>query len=85
MTLIISIPLAYDPAQLDKEVVLPFTEVEFEEFKTKKIFGVLYAKAIYKDSFQVDHWTQYCIFISGPEPGTVTAKNCSDYNRTDNN
>lgn len=38
----------------------PLTENEWEEFQQNKIFFVIFAKVIYSDFFEVQHWTQKC-------------------------
>lgn len=58
---------------------------EWEDYKEGRAFLIIYSHIVYKDLFQKDHWTDSCEY-SGPHPEAFSsAKNCTDYNNTDDN
>ena len=67
------------------------TPTELEDYKSGKVFFVIYTKATYTDFFKIDHWTKRCAFISlvdkmDPSVHSFSAKRCTDdYNDIDNN
>ena len=47
-------------------------------------YVIIYARATYRDSFGIDHWTQYCA-DEAEVAMTTHSENCVNYNDTDNN
>jgi hypothetical protein len=61
----------------------PLTEIEWEQFQQNKIFFVIFAKVVYSDFFNVQHWTQKCnwqvIKKTQETRGTISAQKCAAY------
>jgi hypothetical protein len=76
--------VAFPNIPVDTPVSYTFTQSEFQDFKDRRAFFILYAKMTYSDFFRIAHWTKHCQFFAIP-PGGYTAKKCTDYNDIDNN
>jgi hypothetical protein len=69
---------------IDMPVPYSFTQSEYQDFRDKRAFFVLYVKVTYTDFFRTEHSTKHCQFFGMP-PGGYTAKKCTDYNDIDDN
>lgn len=61
---------------------------EFEDLANGTAYMAAYAQVTYSDVYGRRHWLHYCSFFANPsaKPGTgVTAKECTNYNDTDQN
>jgi hypothetical protein len=68
----------------EKHLISPIPDLVGQDMLKGSRYVIIYARATYRDSFGIDHWTQYCA-DEAEVAMTTHSENCVNYNDTDNN
>jgi hypothetical protein len=74
--------------EYERGIAVPrfLTKSEFDDLGNGNAYMAVYGETDYLEIFGTEHWLHYCTFFVRPNTNVVvTAKQCTDYNDTDNN